>query len=61
MEPERVAVVNEVIRETGAILVPPYEHPDTILGQITTGLEPGEQVAALTKDMDTEANIKIIR
>jgi threonine dehydratase len=36
---EREAVVAEVIREKGAILVPPYDHPDIILGQGTAGLE----------------------
>ncbi|KAB8202206.1 tryptophan synthase beta subunit-like PLP-dependent enzyme [Aspergillus parasiticus] len=46
-EPERVAVVNEVIRETGAILVPPYDHPDIILGQ-----------AAVMEDVDTKVDIK---
>ncbi|KAJ5245474.1 hypothetical protein N7489_005570 [Penicillium chrysogenum] len=30
-EPERVAMVEGVIKETGAILVPPYDHPDIIL------------------------------
>jgi threonine dehydratase len=32
-------MVEEVIKETGAILVPPYDHPDIILGQGTAGLE----------------------
>jgi threonine dehydratase len=41
---EREAVVNEVIADKGAILVPPYDHPDIILGQGTVGLELGEQV-----------------
>lgn len=36
---EREAVVNDVISETGARLVPPYDHPDIILGQGTLGLE----------------------
>ena len=40
---EREAKVEEVIRETGAILVPPYDHPDIILGQGTTALELHEQ------------------
>ncbi|KAE8313095.1 tryptophan synthase beta subunit-like PLP-dependent enzyme [Aspergillus transmontanensis] len=57
-EPERLAVVNEVIRETGAILVPPYDHPDIILGQGTAALELEKQVAALMKDVDTEVDIK---
>ncbi|OAL34847.1 hypothetical protein AYO20_05807 [Fonsecaea nubica] len=40
---EREAVVGNVIKEKGAILVPPYDHPDIILGQGTVGLEMGEQ------------------
>lgn len=44
---EREAVVEEVIKETGAILVPPYDHPDIILGQGTTGLELEQQVIEL--------------
>jgi threonine dehydratase len=41
---EREAVVNEVIADKGAILVPPYDHPDIILGQGTVALELEEQV-----------------
>ena len=40
---EREAKVDEVIQETGAILIPPYDHPDIILGQGTTALELQEQ------------------
>ncbi|RWA09027.1 hypothetical protein EKO27_g6069 [Xylaria grammica] len=36
---EREAVVEKVIEETGARLVPPYDHPDIVLGQGTLGLE----------------------
>ncbi|KAI1745078.1 tryptophan synthase beta subunit-like PLP-dependent enzyme [Xylaria scruposa] len=36
---EREAVVMKVIEETGARLVPPYDHPDIVLGQGTLGLE----------------------
>lgn len=46
-EPERVALVNEIQARTGAILIPPYDHPDIILGQGTVGLEFETQV----KDM----------
>ncbi|OJJ06754.1 hypothetical protein ASPVEDRAFT_875964 [Aspergillus versicolor CBS 583.65] len=56
-EPERVSVVQEVIAETGAILVPPYDHPDIILGQGTASLELEEQVVELlanqSRDHDT--------
>ncbi|KIV82592.1 hypothetical protein PV11_04692 [Exophiala sideris] len=41
---EREAVVKDVIAEHGAILVPPYDHPDIILGQGTVGLELEEQL-----------------
>lgn len=44
---EREAVVEEVIRRTGAVLVPPYDHPDIILGQGTMALELEEQVREL--------------
>ncbi|TRX97195.1 hypothetical protein FHL15_001989 [Xylaria flabelliformis] len=36
---EREAVVMKVIEKTGARLVPPYDHPDIVLGQGTLGLE----------------------
>lgn len=36
---EREAVVADVIDKTGAILVPPYDHPDIMLGQGTLALE----------------------
>ena len=41
---EREAVTDKVIAETGARLVPPYDHPDIILGQGTMGIELQEQV-----------------
>lgn len=44
---EREAVVEDVIKETGARLVPPYDHPDIMLGQGTLGLELQEQVEAM--------------
>ncbi|KAK0614187.1 tryptophan synthase beta subunit-like PLP-dependent enzyme [Immersiella caudata] len=47
---EREAVVAEVIKETGATLIPPYDHPDIILGQGTAGLELQEQVAPTKLD-----------
>ncbi|THV68903.1 tryptophan synthase beta subunit-like PLP-dependent enzyme [Aureobasidium pullulans] len=45
---EREAVVADVIRDTGAILVPPYDHPNIMLGQGTLALELEEQA----KDFD---------
>lgn len=44
---EREAVVEDVIRDTGAVLVPPYDHPDIILGQGTMALELEEQAKEL--------------
>lgn len=41
---EREAVVQEVVKETGARLIPPYDHPDIMLGQGTLGIELQEQV-----------------
>ena len=43
---EREEKVEEVIALTGAVLVPPYEHGDIVLGQGTVGLEIEEQFAA---------------
>ena len=44
---EREAVVAEVIKKTGATLVPPYDHPDIILGQGTQALELEQQAEEL--------------
>ncbi|KAI5851899.1 tryptophan synthase beta subunit-like PLP-dependent enzyme [Tricharina praecox] len=44
---EREAVVREVQQRTGAVLVPPYDHPDVIVGQGTVALEFLEQVKAM--------------
>lgn len=44
---EREAVVADVIKKTGATLVPPYDHPDIILGQGTQALELEVQVEEL--------------
>lgn len=44
---EREAVAARVMAETGATLVPPYDHPDIILGQGTVGLEFQDQVAEM--------------
>jgi len=44
---EREAVTEKVMADTGARLVPPYDHPDIILGQGTLGLELQEQVREL--------------
>lgn len=44
---EREAVVVDVIKKTGAILVPPYDHPDIVLGQGTMALELEQQAKVL--------------
>jgi threonine dehydratase len=44
---DRLAVAEKVVAETGARLVPPYDHPDIILGQGTMGLELQQQVKGL--------------
>lgn len=44
---EREAVVEDVILRTGARLVPPYDHPDIMLGQGTLGLELQSQVESM--------------
>ena len=41
---ERESVVSEIMHRTGKVLVPPYDHPDVILGQGTLALEMQEQV-----------------
>ena len=46
---EREAVVEDVIKRTNAILVPPYDHPDIILGQGTMALEMEQQVKELVR------------
>lgn len=45
--PEREAKVAEVQVRTGAVLVPPYDHADVIVGQGTVGLELIAQVEEL--------------
>ncbi|KAL0778803.1 hypothetical protein CaCOL14_005061 [Colletotrichum acutatum] len=44
---ERETVADRIRLETGARLVPPYDHPDIILGQGTLGLEFQQQVRDL--------------
>jgi len=41
---ERESLTAEIIRKTGAVLIPPYDHVDIILGQGTAGLELQSQV-----------------
>jgi len=44
---ERKARAEELLRERGGTMVPPFDHPAIIAGQGTTGLEIVEQLAAL--------------
>ncbi|KAH7382228.1 pyridoxal-phosphate dependent enzyme-domain-containing protein [Pyrenochaeta sp. MPI-SDFR-AT-0127] len=44
---EREAVVADVIAKTGATLIPPYDHPNIILGQGTMALEVQKEVEEL--------------
>ncbi|KAI2473143.1 tryptophan synthase beta subunit-like PLP-dependent enzyme [Annulohypoxylon bovei var. microspora] len=55
---EREAVTAKVIEDTGARLVPPYDHPDIILGQGTLGLEFQEQVEVLMADEAEKSEVK---
>ncbi|KAL8777266.1 MAG: hypothetical protein Q9213_007937 [Squamulea squamosa] len=55
---EREAVVEDVIRRTGATLIPPYDHPDIILGQGTMALELERQVREL---VDEDALLSVHR
>ena len=40
---DREAIAREIAEERGALIVPPFEHPDIIAGQGTVGLEIVEQ------------------
>lgn len=53
---EREAVVENVIKRTGATLVPPYDHPDIILGQGTMALELEQQVQEL---VDSDRSLSV--
>lgn len=44
---EREAVAARIVEETGARLIPPYDHPDVILGQGSVGLEMQTQIPKL--------------
>jgi threonine dehydratase len=51
---EREAVVAEEMAKTGAMLIPPYDHPNIILGQGTLGLEMQTQVAQMIASSDSK-------
>ena len=44
---DREAIARRLVDESGATLIPPYDHPDIIAGQGTAGLELCEDVAHL--------------
>jgi threonine dehydratase len=48
---EREAVVADVIAQTGATLIPPYDHPNIMLGQGTMALETQAEVEQLLAEM----------
>lgn len=44
---DREEIARELVGQSGAIIVPPYDHPEIIAGQGTVGLEIAEQCAAI--------------
>jgi len=44
---ERETVAARVVAETGGAMIPPFDHPDVIAGQGTTGLEIAEDLPAV--------------
>jgi len=48
----REAIANEIAAATGAVLIPPYEHPDVIAGQGTLALELAADAGAAGFAMD---------
>lgn len=58
---EREAVVEKVQEKTGAILVPPYDHPDIMLGQGTLGIELESQVREFLAKKSNQQNGKVRR
>ncbi|KAJ4304506.1 hypothetical protein N0V90_000032 [Kalmusia sp. IMI 367209] len=50
---EREAVVEDVIKDTGATLIPPYDHPHIVLGQGTMAVELAEQAEQLISSEST--------
>ncbi|MEM7565831.1 MAG: threonine/serine dehydratase [Pseudomonadota bacterium] len=49
---DRLAIAKRIRDETGATLVPPFDHPHVIAGQGTAGLEMGEQAEAMGLSLD---------
>ena len=49
---DRMAIAEAIARDTGATMVPPFDHPHVIAGQGTCGLEIAEQAADLGHGVD---------
>ncbi len=49
---DRAAIARRIAAETGAALIPPYEHPDVIAGQGTLALELAADAAAAGLTLD---------
>ncbi|OYV39417.1 MAG: pyridoxal-5'-phosphate-dependent protein, partial [Acidocella sp. 20-61-6] len=50
---DREAIGAEIAARTGAVIIPPYEHPDVIAGQGTAALELAQDAAAAGLKLDT--------
>ena len=48
----REAIAGRIARERGAVIVPPFEHPDIIAGQGTVGLELADQAVKMGVALD---------
>lgn len=44
---DREEIARQIVGESGAVIVPPFDHPDIIAGQGTVGLEAAEQCAEI--------------
>ena len=51
---ERIAAMEKVRQETGAVYIPPYDHPDIICGQGTMALELEVQAGEMIREREME-------
>lgn len=56
---DRLAKVTEVVKTKGAILIPPYDHPDIILGQGTAAYELSQQYSS-DRVIDASPNLRAV-
>jgi threonine dehydratase len=49
---DRGAIAARIVAESGAVLIPPYEHPDVIAGQGTAALELAQDAATYALALD---------